>query len=262
MNDPAACTLKATPWLVWHKTNPMESPAVLRLFCFHYAGGDALFYRNWADYIPETIDICAIQLPGRGNRRQEPLVSSLAELVGDITRALRLYLDRPFAFFGHSMGALISFEIARELRRSMKVEPAHLFVSGRRAPHLPEETPPIYDLPEIEFIEELRRLNGTPKEVLDHRELMDLVIPLLRADFSICQTYVYRYEPPLSCPISAYGGLQDEDVSPSDLRGWQEQTSSDFKLRMFPGDHFFLKSSQASLLYILTQELYWGPSPG
>ena len=165
-------------------------------------------------------------------------------------------LDKPFAFFGHSMGALISFELARLLREEQSVEPTALFISGRGAPQLESEDPITYDMPEDEFISELRRLNGTPREVLEHPELLQLMMPILRSDFELCQTYTYTNAPPLNCPIFAFGGLQDEDVPRENLEAWRDQTTSALTVRMFPGDHFFLHSSQSSLLRALSSDLY------
>jgi medium-chain acyl-[acyl-carrier-protein] hydrolase len=146
-------------------------------------------------------------------------------MVKSISEVIEPHLDKPFAFFGHSMGAMISHDLARALRRKYGVEPVHLFVSGRRAPQMPRTRKTTYDLPEPEFIEELRRLNGTPQEVLDQPELMQLMIPLLRADFSVCQTYQYEPEPPLTCPITVFGGLEDETTR-EELVGWRAQTSA------------------------------------
>jgi medium-chain acyl-[acyl-carrier-protein] hydrolase len=163
-------------------------------------------------------------------------------------------MDRPFAFFGHSMGALVSFELARLLRREHATLPHALFVSGRRPPQLPME-PPTYDLPEDEFVEELRRMGGTPEEVLRHPELLNLLLPTLRSDFELSQTYSYTEAPPFTFPITAFGGLNDQFVPREDLDQWREQTSGSFQLRMFPGDHFFLHSSQALLLQMLSRDL-------
>ena len=176
-------------------------------------------------------------------------------LVEEIMETLTLYEDKPFAFFGHSMGALISFEVARRLRQEHRVGPARLFVSGCRAPHLPHRDKPTYDLPDPEFIEELKRLNGTPQEVFDNPELLHLMLPILRADFTLCQTYAYRSEPPLSCPISAFGGIQDDEVGRDGIAAWREQTSDSFSLRMLAGDHFFLHASQRLLLSFILREL-------
>jgi len=162
-------------------------------------------------------------------------------------------LDKPFAFFGHSLGALVSFELTRRLRREYGVHPVRLFVSAGRAPQIPRRGPPIHALPEEELLAELRRLNGMPGELMEHEELMEIMLPLLRADFAVYETYVYTNEPPLNCPISAFGGIQDHRVKDSDLEAWRAQTNVSFSLRMFPGDHFFLK--QPLLLRMLSQEL-------
>lgn len=239
-------------WVVFPRPNARAS---LRLFCFPYAGGGALIYRPWGDALPPHVEVCAVQPPGRGVRMGEAPLRRLPQVVEAAAQALRPYFDRPFAFFGHSMGALIGFELARRLERENETPPRHLFVSGHRAPHLPASRPPLYDLPDAELIGELRRLNGTPREVLENTELMRLMLPLLRADFSVCQTYVYAAAPPLTCPINAFGGLDDASVRREHLEGWRQHTASSFALRVFPGDHFFLHTSQASLLRALAQEL-------
>lgn len=153
------------------------------------------------------------------------------------------------------MGALISFELARHLRRESGLLPAHLFISGRRAPQLGRTERVIYNLSESEFLESQRDLNGTLKEVLEHRELMQPMLPLLRADFAVCQTYTYLHEPPLDCPLTAFGGLSDREVSRQELKAWREQTNASFVWRMLPDDHFFLDAAQATLLNLLSQDL-------
>jgi medium-chain acyl-[acyl-carrier-protein] hydrolase len=165
-------------------------------------------------------------------------------------------LDKPFIFFGHSMGGLISFELARLLRRDYSLSPVHLFVSGRRAPQIPTPDPRIHTLPEPAFLEELRRLNGTPEAVLENSELMQLLIPTLRADFAVLETYVYAPGPTLDCPITTFGGLHDREVSCDELEAWREQTNAAFSLQMFPGDHFFLHSAQSLLLQSLSRALH------
>lgn len=228
----------------------------MRLFCFPYAGGSALNYRNWPENIPKNSEACLLNLPGRGSRLGEKPFTQLLPLVEAIGEAIVPYLDKPFAFFGHSMGALIGFELARYIRRERRIDPSHLFISGRVAPQIADDDPATYDLPRDEFIRELERLNGTPKEVLEHPELMHLVIPLLRADFSVCQTYNYTVEPSLNCPITVFGGLQDYEVPRESLEPWREHTLQSFKLRMLPGDHFFLNSAQPLLLQALSHELF------
>jgi medium-chain acyl-[acyl-carrier-protein] hydrolase len=182
-------------------------------------------------------------------------MNSMPQLVEALAQALRPHLDKPFAFFGHSMGATISLELARYLRRELSVEPVHLFVSGSRAPQARNREPANYDLPEAEFLEELRRLNGTPAEVLDYPELMRLMVPVLRADFALVQTYAYKAAAPLSCPITAFGGLQDKALNHRRLQAWQAQTAAQFSLKMIPGDHFFIHESEALLLAAISKEL-------
>jgi medium-chain acyl-[acyl-carrier-protein] hydrolase len=245
-------TQSSSPWLVRPRPVPH---ARLRLFCFPYAGGSAHVYRTWHEFLPAGTEVCAVQLPGRGGLLQQPPLKRLPEIVEAVTRVIKQQLDRPFAFFGHSMGAMIGFEVARRLRRERLRGPLALFVSARRAPQVTEAEPVTYNLPEAEFCHELRRLNGTPKEVLENAELMQLMTPVLRADFEVCQTYAYAEGAPLDCPVTAFGGLQDEEVPAEHLEPWREQTTARFTLRMLPGDHFFIHSSQALLLRMLSDEL-------
>jgi len=246
-----ASAINTNRWVGLSKPSPQ---AKVRLFCFPYAGGGSLIFRRWAESLPSSVEVCPVQLPGRETRLHEMAFTRMTPLVQTIAEAMLPYFDKPFAFFGHSMGATISFELSRHLRREYGIEPEHLFVSGRSAPQTPDTDPPTYHLPEEDFIEELRRLNGTPKEVLEHKELLGLLLPLLKADFELIQTYQYTVEPPLDCPISAFGGLQDEEVGCNILELWKEQTTASFALRLFPGNHFFLHSSQSLLLGILCQE--------
>jgi medium-chain acyl-[acyl-carrier-protein] hydrolase len=239
-------------WIACRKPSPQ---ARLRLFCFPYAGGGVSIFRAWSDGLPADVEVCPVQLPGRGTRLMEPPFTRLSPLIQALAEALFPLLDIPFAFFGHSLGALVSFELARQFRRERAVEPVRLFISADRAPQIPNRDPAIHSLPEREFLVELCRLNGTPRKVLEDDELRQIMLPLLRADFAVYETYGYSTEPPLNCPISAFGGLQDHRVNRGDLEAWREQTSISFSLRMFPGDHFFLNTTQASLLGALSQEL-------
>lgn len=240
-------TAASTPqsWVMYRKPRPQ---ARLRLFCFPYAGGGAAVYRTWADELPAGVDVCPVQIPGRESRMREPAFTSINALTAALVPALTPFFDLPFAFFGHSMGSLIAFELARALRRRQGPQPIHLFASGHRAPQIPNEDDPIYNLPEAEFIQELREFNGTPEQVLQNAELMTLLLPVLRADFQVVGTYRYQPEPPLACPISAFGGTQDQDVSEEALAGWREQTAGAFSQRMYPGDHFFIHSVRDPLL--------------
>jgi medium-chain acyl-[acyl-carrier-protein] hydrolase len=235
---------------------PVADPQVkLRLFCFPFGGAGASFYRDWQPALPKSIEVCPVQPPGREERLSEKPFTNLAPLVAELGEILRPYLDRPFAFFGHSMGALISFELARYLRRLNQLMPAYLLISGRPAPQIPQTDPPTFDLPDPEFIEELRQIQGTPESVLQNLELMALFLPLLRADFELCQTYHYNHELPLDCPFFVFGGLADSDISQESLVSWRTQTTRPIQLQMFPGDHFFILNAQQSVLHIISQQL-------
>ena len=237
-------------------TCPKPSPqASLRLFCFPYAGGSSLVFRTWAASLPKNIEICPVELPGRGMQMKSPPFTRMEALVNAIAPILLPYLDKPFAFFGHSMGGLLSFELARHLRSYYGKKPVQLFVSASRAPQIPSPKPPIHALPEAEFLQELRILNGTPATVLENTELMQILTPILRADFAVLETYVYSQEPPFECPITAFGGLEDEEVPVEQIEGWTSQTKSSFQLQMFSGDHFFIHSAQSLLLENLAKQL-------
>ena len=222
--------------------------AGVRLFCLPYAGGGTLIYRNWPDLFPAAVEVCPIRLPGRENRIGIAPFRRISDLTDALISDLVPFLDRPYAVFGHSMGALLGFEMVRALRRRAVPLPRRLLVSGCWAPQLPFPHDPLHNLPRNEFIARLREYGGTPEAVLDHAELMDLFVPVLRADFELVETYAYMPEKPLECPISAFGGEWDEKVSQEALANWAEQTESDFKLTLFPGDHFFLHDREAVLV--------------
>ena len=239
-------------WIAGRKPNLQ---ARSRLFCFPYAGGAASVFRAWSDGLPTDVEVCPVQFPGRETRLMESPFRQLSVLVDALAEALGPLLDKPFALFGHSLGSLVSFELVRQLRAKHQTRPVRLFVSAGPAPQIPHRGLPIHDLPKREFAAELRQLNGTADELLDHHEFMDVVLPSLRADFALYESYRYYPGPPLNCPISTFGGLSDRKVSHSDLEAWRDQTAVSFSIRMFPGDHFFLKTAQALLLRALSQEL-------
>src|SRR5512145_848665 len=215
----------SSPWLAYLQPDPR---ARLRLFCFPHAGGAASMYLSWPGLLPASISICPIQYPGRENRLGERPLKQLTDLADGLAPVLRPYVEKPFAFFGHSMGALAAFELAHLLNRLYGVLPAFFFVSGFRAPQLPPINEPIANLPEDEFIAELRSYNGTPDEILESREMMQLLMPTLRADFNAVETYRYTPKAPLRCPIAAFGGTQDHGVPEEDVAAWGEQTTSAF----------------------------------
>jgi medium-chain acyl-[acyl-carrier-protein] hydrolase len=170
--------------------------------------------------------------------RVQAFVDAFTTELGDL-------FERPFALFGHSMGALLSFELARALWKLRRKKLVHLFVSGRRAPQLPDDHAPAYALPDAEFVAKLRSMQGTPVEVLEHPELMALALLVLRADFELCETYVYEPALPLGCPVTAFAGLRDRYSSVEMIRPWKEQTNKTFDLISCDGDHFFIHSREA-----------------
>lgn len=239
----------------WVERGAVDPEARLRLFCFPYAGGGASLFRDWQDFLPRQVEVCPVQLPGRESRIGEAPFTSMEPLVLRMVEELETLRDPPFALFGHSLGALIVFELARALRRFGLPSPVRLFVSGHRAPQLPHADPPIHQLPDSEFLAELGELSGTPGEVLQDPELMELLLPLLRADFAIAETYTYADEAPLDCPVAVFGGRDDEQASRDELQAWRAQTRDSFSLHLLDGDHFFLVSARSVLLQVLSAHL-------
>ena len=230
---------KATPWLLCFAPRPA---ARVRLFCFSHAGGGAAMYRAWLDALPPTVELCAVQLPGRESRLREPAFTSMQRLVAALLPELMARIDRPYALFGHSMGALVAFEAARALRSVSGLrQPHRLLVSGRRAPHLPDTEAPMHPLSDDEFVTEIRRrYGGIPDEVLRHRELLELLLPGLRADIAAIETHAFVPGPALGCAISVFGGDADPRATREQLAAWQLHSDAATRLRVFGGDHFYL----------------------
>lgn len=241
-----------TPWFIRFRPS---ATARLRLFCFPYAGGGAHIFRSWSERLPPFIEVWGVQPPGRGRRVRETPFTRMGPLVEAAATALVPFLDLPCVFFGHSLGSWIAFELSRFLRRNQQALPLGLFVSGAGAPHLSTNTETEFDPSDEEFVEQLRQLEGTPKEVLEHEGLLEVLLPMLKGDFAIVHTYVHREEPPLDCPIIAFGGVHDKVVSQEELMGWQAQTTARFSLNMFPGDHFYLRTAERALLDVIAREL-------
>lgn len=241
----------------WVRINCPRPAARVRLICLPFAGGGANSYREWPTYLPEHVEVVPVQLPGRENRFDEPAIDAADLLAGRLLEGLLIYLDRPFALFGHSMGALIAFELARRLR-TKGLEPVHVFASGCKAPHLPRARATYrHHLSDREFTAVVGNMNGVPREVLENADLMELALPALRSDFKLAETYRYRSQSPLRCPVSAFGGLQDNEVTQDEIEAWSCHTVGPFQAHMLPGNHFFVNSSRLSLLRLVTQQLAW-----
>lgn len=239
-------------WIVFPSPNPA---ARLRLFCFHHAGGSGQFFHGWPGHLAPIVEVAAIQLPGRGPRLGEPYARHLQALSGILAKELSPYLDRPFVFFGHSLGALLCFETARSLRHDDQPQPAHLFLSAAEAPHRRERDERISGLSRQALIERLREFDGAPEEALRNDELLDLMLPAIRADFELGETYEFRSERPLECSMTIYGGMDDRGVDAERLEAWEEMTHGASELRMFPGGHFYINSAQSSFMHALSADI-------
>ncbi len=226
----------------------------LRLFCFPFAGGGAQFFYPWAELLNADIDVCPIMLPGREKMIRSQPYGDMQQLVPVLTEHLQTAMDIPFVFFGHSMGALIAYNVACYLAHRGKTLPLHIFCSAMYPPrHLPTE-PVVHNLPRADFIKALKTFNGTPQSVLEREELMEVMLPYLRADFQLIETYRHREYSTLPVPFSVYGGAEDT-ITRRDLLLWKEETSSSFQCKIFPGDHFYLNNPR-QLLQHMNKELH------
>jgi medium-chain acyl-[acyl-carrier-protein] hydrolase len=212
------------------------------MFCFPHAGAGASIFAEWQRAFPDAIEIVPVQLPGREDRIGEPAFRRLAPLLDSLSAEIKPYLDIPFAFFGHSLGALIAFDLARRVQHERLV---HFIPSGSRAPGLPRRLPDIHHFPPREFVRQLQRhYNTLSPQIVREPELLELVLPAIQADFAIFETAEYHSAPPLACPISAFGGDADRLVAVSDLESWQMETIGAFTTTLFSGGHFYLKTAQ------------------
>ena len=247
--------MMTAPDSVWFKSlSEEDGQARLRLFTFPFAGGGTAAYRPWAAALP-GVSVVAARLPGREARLDETPITSMESLVRQLVKAMQPWLDRPFALFGHSMGALTAFECARALARQGGPQPRRLIVSAYRAPQLRRVGPVMHTLPDAPLIQTLKAYDGLPPQVLANEEIMALLLPTARADFSILETYRFKPGPALTMPIDALCGDHDRLAPAADLAGWREQTTGSFSLTSFPGGHFFVRDCQAAVLEQLRHRL-------
>lgn len=239
----------------WLQGIQPDSNIKIRLFCFSYAGGGASTFLRWRAHFPKHIDLCAVQQPGREDRNAETPINDLALLIAKIADAIAPHINVPYAFFGHCNGALIAFELTRELRRRGLQAPKHIFVSSFRSPDLKNSNQSLHDLPKTRFISNLKAYGGMPEEILNNEEIIDSMMPTLRADFSLHETYRYLEEERLDSPMTILGGLQDNVVRRSELQGWKDKTQKTAKVKLFPGGHFFIDTHRQFLLKAIKDEL-------
>ena len=232
----------------------VDDDAPIRLFCLPFAGGSAAAYVRWRTVVDKRIAVVPVQLPGRGARIREEPLERMDDLADQLAAAIAPHAGRPYALFGHSMGAQLAFATARALRREGHPPPQALFLSGRRAPQCRGPRTPLHVLTDDELKSELRALGGTPAAVMEDDELLDLMLPVVRADLKAVETHTHRPEPPLDCPIRMFGGTRDS-IPREDLAAWAEHTAAGFELTMYPGGHFFINEHHPAMLRIIGEAL-------
>ncbi|MFC8126210.1 thioesterase II family protein [Streptomyces sp. NPDC057302] len=241
------------PWIRRFRTHP---EATARLLCFPHAGGSATYYNPLAHSptLPPETDVLAVQYPGRQDRRRERFMDNIPELADRITTALAPYIDRPLVFFGHSMGAVLAFEVAQRLREQQESRLAWLFVSGRRAPSRFRKGT-VHLLGDAELTDELRRIGGTDPLFLDDEELMAEILPVVRNDYRAVEQYRWTPSQRLGCPITALAGDRDKQTAPDDVAAWQQHTEGPFDLHVFSGGHFYLDTHQQAVVDLISEAL-------
>ena len=239
----------------WFVPLRRQQQARVRLLLFHYAGGGPQVFRPWLRWVPEDVEVVAFQLPGRRPGHGHRLLTSIDEVVARASSDFLAQMDRPAVVYGHSIGALIAFEMLRASHRRGGPQARHLAVSARRAPHCAPPLRPLHLLPDAEFVECLEAYGGTPREILDDECLLSAFLPRLRADFALSETYRFVDGPLLSCPVSALAGTDDVEACVSDVSEWRWQTSSSFRLQRVRGGHFFIHAREPVIADALIQLL-------
>lgn len=247
-----------SPWLPFG----VGAGSQIRLLCLPHAGAGASGYRTWGRGLPPTIGVCPVQLPGRENRIGERPYYEVAPLAQDLASVVAKLVEPPYALFGHSLGALVAFELAQELRKIGAPEPVHLFVSGRQAPQTAAYLSEWHDLDLPDLTAELAQLGGTPREVLDNPELLAMIVPLLRADFAVNEKYRPTERSPLDLPITAFGATADPRAALPTVEAWRVQTSREFVLHKLPGGHFVVLQQHSAFVHARIVETMapWSPA--
>lgn len=227
--------------------------ATSRLFCFSHAGGGPVAFFEWAQRFGQEIECVCIQYPGRGQRFREEPLTTIQDLVGEISHGLADFFDKPFAFYGHSFGGIVAFELTRQMRRYGMPGPSHLFVGATRPPHLEaQQLPVLHLLPEKEFVENVQsRYGGIPVEIFQYPDVLKMFLPALRADLTAYETYKFRGEEPLGIPITIFAGEDDSAVKVGCMHEWALHTDAGFDMKVLPGGHFFLTTSATEIVCTL-----------
>jgi medium-chain acyl-[acyl-carrier-protein] hydrolase len=240
-----------TPWL---PVSPPPEPGI-RLFCFPHAGAGSLAYQEWSRLLPSPIQVLPVLPPGRETRFGEPPYTRIEPYIEDLATALAPQLRAPYALFGHSLGALVAFELARRVRTSRLTAPVHLFVSGRIAPQLTEHRRVLHQLPAGDLAREVTALGGVPRQVDLSDQRLGYLLAALRADLTVNETYAFRTEPVLGTAVTALGGTADPRVNEGELAAWRAQTSGPFTFRTYRGGHFYVTEHRRALLSLVARTL-------
>ncbi|MCE2595214.1 alpha/beta fold hydrolase [Motilimonas cestriensis] len=233
--------------LWFHVPKPKVNPK-LRLFCLSYAGGSSATYSPFADQLPNEVELVAVQLPGRGIRLSEAPYTNLSQLVVDLSKQMQPLLEVPYVVMGHSFGSRLGYELVQHFRMLQWPLPLHFIASGSKAPHYKNTDSPIHQLPEAAFIEKLRSFGGTPDEILNNADFMEMLLPMLRADFAMVETHQSEIRPALDCDLSMFGGVNDEGVPQDKLLDWQLHFSGHISETLFEGGHFFIETHKALVI--------------
>ncbi|MET7713163.1 alpha/beta fold hydrolase [Streptomyces sp. NPDC005407] len=224
------------------------------LVCFPHAGGSASYFRPMSNALKSSLQVFAVQYPGRQDRLHHRCLTTIDEFADEAFTALEPLMNRPLSFFGHSMGAVIAFEVANRMKERLGAAPSTLFVSGRRAPSTHREVG-IHLLDDAGLVEELKRGSGTDARILEDKDVLRMILPPLRSDYTAVETYQWRPGPKLDCPVVALVGDEDENVSLDEARAWEEHTTGPFSLNTFSGGHFYLADHQSAVADVVTRQL-------
>jgi medium-chain acyl-[acyl-carrier-protein] hydrolase len=227
----------------------------LRLICFPPAGSGTVIYQKWAAHLIPDVEMWIIRLPGRETRLREPVFTSMKPLLESLADTFSPHLTQPYLFFGHSLGGLVSYELSCYLRNYSKSMPLHLLISGHRAPHRPPLNPPVHQADDQCFLQRIKDMGGTPDKFFEMKDLIQMMLPALRADFTIWETYQYHSEPPLNIPITAFGSDGDKDAAEEDILAWEQYTEAEFRAHMFHGSHFYFQNDPKPLLKLINNTL-------
>lgn len=227
------------------------------LFCFPFAGGGASAYNSWIQKMKDKVTVCPIQLPGREDRIMEKPYNNMTDMLDELEETIWEYIRGPYAFWGHSMGGKIAYALEKRMEKRGKTAQCFL-VSGSRIPSIPEPNP-IYHLPDDEFKKALERFEGTPKEILENQELLDFFLPMLRADFTMDETYYDKDLTVLRSPIEAFGGRKDREADEETMKEWGKYTERAFHCHMFEGGHFYIREQEEAVLLEIQKCLLGAP---